>query len=105
MQWVCTGVGLRIASSLQVRTTHSARPSSANVVVVVVSWSRLVAFSTCGVFASRFSATVVVVVAALGLKRLGGLENKGKSLSTKTSSPIGAVVDVVGGAGGGAYNF
>lgn len=83
MQWDCTGVGLCIASSLQVRTTHSARPRAANVVVVVVSWSRFVAFSTCGVFASKFWATVVV--AAVGLKRLGGLENKGKSLSTKTS--------------------
>ena len=87
MQWDCTGVGLRIDSSLQVRTAHSASPRSANVVVVLVSSSRFVAFSTCGVFASRFWVTLVVVaeVAAVSLERLGGLENKGKSLSTKTS--------------------
>lgn len=53
-------------------------------VVVVVSWSRFIDFSIFGVFASRFWVVVVLVV-AVGLERLGGLKNRGKSLSTKTS--------------------
>ena len=92
MQWVCTGVGLCIPSSLQVCTAHSARPRLANLVVmvVVVSWSRFVDFSICGVFASMFWAVVLVLVlvVAVGLERLVGFENRGKSLSTKASWSI-----------------
>ena len=55
--------------------------------MVVVSWSRFVDFSICGVFASMFWAVVLVLVlvVAVGLERLVGFENRGKSLSTKAS--------------------